>query len=236
MSVIEDDNNTNHLDIVLLNDNTNVDNDNANHPSVLDNNNTITHNNTNSDNDNTTNMDTIDVDDNNNIFNNTNSDNNTNNALKHICECGENAAKSSHACDKCHRKMHAYCGQPIGEEGFGQARRCAVCSKVDTISLDKKPTKGRPKTRQDIPGKKRPQRKRLSKQLDLVSPPAKKAKVDVDSTTNNNDSYKTTQINESVTDNDNTDSTNLVPTRTLRSQNYYEDATSDSVWYKEFGV
>jgi len=66
----------------------------------------------------------------------------------------KNAAKSSHACDKCHRKMHAYCGQPIGEEGFGQARRCAVCSKVDTISLDKKPTKGRPKTRQDIPGKK----------------------------------------------------------------------------------
>jgi hypothetical protein len=40
-------------------------------------------------------------------------------------------AQGSHHCDTCGSVMHAFCGTGIGEEGFGQFRRCPECqSKV----------------------------------------------------------------------------------------------------------
>ena len=32
-----------------------------------------------------------------------------------------------HKCDTCLRNMHGYCGRPMGEEGYGQLRRCTRC-------------------------------------------------------------------------------------------------------------
>ena len=43
------------------------------------------------------------------------------------CDCGEHMRKSCHKCPTCSRGMHAFCGEGIGEEGFGQRRMCSGC-------------------------------------------------------------------------------------------------------------
>jgi hypothetical protein len=48
------------------------------------------------------------------------------NGLAKCPECGI-LVGSVHKCDTCLRNMHGYCGQPMGEEGYGQLRRCTDC-------------------------------------------------------------------------------------------------------------
>ena len=45
---------------------------------------------------------------------------------KDHCDCGDKTG-SVHKCDKCGRHMHPWCGQQLGEEGFGQQVRCKGC-------------------------------------------------------------------------------------------------------------
>ncbi len=45
----------------------------------------------------------------------------------HCKECGDDV-DGSHFCDRCGAPMHAFCGTGIGEEGYGQKRRCRQCS------------------------------------------------------------------------------------------------------------
>ena len=46
------------------------------------------------------------------------------------CECDEDVSQDgSHKCIDCNRVIHAFCGDAIGEEGYGQTRRCSHCNK-----------------------------------------------------------------------------------------------------------
>jgi hypothetical protein len=36
--------------------------------------------------------------------------------------------EGAHFCDRCEQAMHGFCRQGIGEEGYGQKRRCSYCS------------------------------------------------------------------------------------------------------------
>lgn len=42
------------------------------------------------------------------------------------CDCGQ-VAGGVHKCDKCGRHMHPFCGEKLGEEGYGQQVRCRRC-------------------------------------------------------------------------------------------------------------
>jgi hypothetical protein len=44
------------------------------------------------------------------------------------CECNESmGVHGSHRCVGCERVMHGICGQALGDEGYGQQRKCSTC-------------------------------------------------------------------------------------------------------------
>jgi hypothetical protein len=47
--------------------------------------------------------------------------------LKPCVECNGGDVSGVHRCDLCDGFMHGFCGEGIGEEGYGQCRRCSQC-------------------------------------------------------------------------------------------------------------
>lgn len=62
------------------------------------------------------------------------------NRLEPCGECG-NQVGGLHKCDVCKKKMHGFCGLPIGEEGSTQARRCTSHKEEVTPQQGKNPKK-----------------------------------------------------------------------------------------------
>ena len=58
-----------------------------------------------------------------------------------VCaECGRKADRG-HKCDVCNKLMHGCCGIGIGEEGYGQIRRCKIHPKGPQAAADNKKRK-----------------------------------------------------------------------------------------------
>ena len=51
------------------------------------------------------------------------------NAEKNVmCAVCKNPVGGAHVCVKCKNPVHIICGNPIGDEGFGQSVTCFSCS------------------------------------------------------------------------------------------------------------
>ena len=56
-------------------------------------------------------------------------------AVRRVEPCADCGARASdiHQCLHCNNNMHAFCGMPLDDEGFGQARICASCMLIQSF-------------------------------------------------------------------------------------------------------
>lgn len=62
------------------------------------------------------------------------------------CPKFEEDVGPAHKCPDCKLNIHPFCGTPIGEEGYGQAIRCDLCSKKGESVVKSLQVKRRKKT------------------------------------------------------------------------------------------
>ena len=54
-----------------------------------------------------------------------------------LCKSSKSAIARNHVCQSCNGCLHAFCGHPSGEEGFGHGNTCYKCCVITGKDIPK---------------------------------------------------------------------------------------------------